>query len=88
MLPAAVLLLIGMFVLVARQKDERKLRVRFALIVLLAGLGMLTACYHYGTPILPGTPFTPTGQSMAVIKVSGGGTTQTLNLPVTITPAQ
>ena len=87
-LPAAVLLLIGMFALAARQKNEKNLRVRFALIVLLAGLGMLTACYHYGTPILPGTPFTPTGQSMAVIKVSGGGTTQTLNLPVTITPAQ
>ena len=88
MLPAAVLLLIGMLALAARQKNEKKLIARLALIVLLAGLGMLTACYHYGTPILPGAAFTPIGQSNVVVSVSGNGTTQTLTLPVTITPGQ
>jgi len=87
-LPAAVLLLIGMLALAARQKNEKKLIARLALIVLLAGLGMLTACYHYGTPILPGAVFTPIGQSKVVVSVSGNGTTQTLTLPVTITPGQ
>ncbi len=88
MLPAAMLLLIGMLALAARQQNEKKLGARLALIVLLAGMGILTACYHYGTPILPGTPFTPTGQSNVLVKVSGDGTAQTLNLPVNITPAQ
>jgi len=87
-LPAAMLLLIGMLAFAARQKNEKKLIARLALIVLLAGLGMLTACYHYGTPILPGAAFTPSGQSNVVVSVSGSGTTQTLTLPVTITRAQ
>ncbi|HXZ20558.1 MAG TPA: Ig-like domain-containing protein, partial [Candidatus Acidoferrales bacterium] len=87
-LPAAMLLLIGMLALAARQRNEKKWIARLALLALLAGLGMLTACYHYGTPILPGTRFTPTGQSTVVISASGGATTQTRNLTVTITPGQ
>jgi Big-like domain-containing protein len=86
-LPAAALLLTGMLALAARQRNAKKLIARLALIVLLAGLGTLTACYS-GNTILPGTPVTPTGQSTVVVSVSGGATTQTLNLIVTITPAQ
>ena len=86
MLPAAVLWLIGILALVARQSNERKLLRRLALVVLVAGLGMLPACSNYGTPPLPGLPFTPAGSSTAVISVSGGGVTQNLNLNVTITP--
>src|SRR5208282_3885247 len=86
MLPAAVLWLIGMLALVARRGNEKKLLRRLALLVLVAGLGMLPACSNYGTPPLPGIPFTPTGSSTAVISVSGGGATQMLNLTVIITP--
>ena len=87
-LPAGMVLLIGMLVLAAELKHRKNLLVRLALIALLTGLGLLTACYNYGTPTLPGTLLTPTGQANVVVSVSGGGAAQTLNLPVTITPTQ
>ena len=84
MLPAAALWLMGILALGARQKNDKKLFGLLLLIVVLAGLGMLTACgsHSHATNGL----VTPTGQSTAVVSVSGS-TTHILDLTVTITPA-
>ena len=86
MLPAAALWLMGILALAARQKNYKKLFGSLLLIVVLAGLGMLTACGFTPVSHATNSSATPTGQSTAVVSVSGS-TTHTLNLTVTITAA-
>jgi hypothetical protein len=71
MLPVAVLWLMGILALVARQKNDKKLFGLLTLIVVLAGLGMLTACGFTSVRRATNSSVTPTGQSTAVVSVSG-----------------
>ena len=86
MLPAAALWLMGILALAVRQKHDKKLLGPLLLTVVLAGLGMLAACGFSPVRRATNSSVTPTGQSTAVVSVSGS-TTHILDLTVTITPA-